>query len=72
MGWFAWVTIAVVAIAGMVMLLAYPGLWIVAVIALAVALVAAILLLIARGQADIDAMDDRERHSKYDARHRSR
>lgn len=59
MGLLAWMAIGVVAVVAMVMLLAYPGLWIVAVIALGVVLVAAILMLMARGQADIDAMDDR-------------
>jgi hypothetical protein len=61
MGVLAWMTIAVVAIVAMVMLLAYPGLWIVAVVALGAVLVAAILMLISRGQADIDAMDDDDR-----------
>ncbi len=60
MGVLAWMGIAVVAIAVMVMLLAYPGLWLVAMLALGVVLVAAILLLMSRGQADIDAMDDRD------------
>lgn len=60
MGVLAWMAIAIVAIAAMVLVLAYPGLWIVAIIALGVVLVAAIIMLITRGQADIDAMDDRD------------
>ena len=57
----AWIGIALVAIFAMLLVLAYPGLWLVAILALGVVLVAAILMLVSRGQADIDAMDDDDR-----------
>jgi hypothetical protein len=55
---FAWIAIAIIAVAAMVLVLANPGLWLVAMVGLGVVLVAAILMLIRRGQADIDAMDE--------------
>ena len=64
MGYLAWMSAVLLAVVAIVLLLFFPGLWLVALVAAAVLLVMGILALVRRG----DTMSDEE----YDRRTRAR